>query len=140
MTALTVDALRATLRYDRETGSIVHRPRLSDQMFSALHAGRPALASVHKRGKLFGKILGHQIFAHKAAWAIHYGELRNDIYHLNDDPTDNRLCNLRARDALADCLLSEDEIRRNVLASRAIDEAYHNARPLWREILKDYGY
>ena len=111
MTGLTVPALRATLHYSPISGAITHKPRTTDPLFTSRHSGRPALASVHRKtGKLFGRILRHQIYAHKAAWAIYYGELRNDIYHRNGNLTENRLDNLRSENALADCLWDAREI------------------------------
>ena len=41
---------------------------------------------------MFGKL----IYAHRAAWAIHFGEWpKGEIDHINGDASDNRIINLR---------------------------------------------
>lgn len=88
--ALPIDALRNALSYDAETGELrwkVHRS-------SNARAGQ--IAGCHSgRGYLVVAFEGHTYFAHRVAWALHYGDCPEHIDHINGDGTDNRIANLR---------------------------------------------
>jgi hypothetical protein len=60
------------------------------------YPGTPALNAKHGAGYRHGAIFGKNVLAHRAAWAITHGEWPSDqIDHVNGDPADNRLENLR---------------------------------------------
>lgn len=101
--------LRQLLRYEPETGKLFWRERSANFFKSATRsldgvaahwnrrwAGREALTSADETGHLSGRVLGKGCYAHRVAWAIYYGEWpTDDIDHINQDPADNRIANLR---------------------------------------------
>jgi hypothetical protein len=100
----TPEELRQLLRYEPETGKLFWRERgrewfASDRSYNswnARDAGTEAFTSSSAKGYKNGAVLGRPILAHRAAWAIHYGEWPiMDIDHTNCNPADNRIINLR---------------------------------------------
>ena len=82
---MDIEALRAAVVYNAETGKIQH----------AIN-GSPCLARPDNKGHLSGKVAGFHFKAHRVAWALHYGQWPSgDIDHINGNPADNRACNLR---------------------------------------------
>jgi hypothetical protein len=88
---LTLEILREVLSYDAETGQFRHigtrhNPRRSlDRAGSANHKG-------HRRIILFGRPMAE----HVLAWFYVYGVWPDRIVdHINGDPSDNRIGNLR---------------------------------------------
>jgi len=102
--SITPEILRELLRYDPNTGKLYWKPRgrecfSSDRAFKAFNskfAGKEALTSPNESGYKRGNVLGVTVRAHRAGWAIYYGEWPNGfIDHVNGDTSDNRLANLR---------------------------------------------
>lgn len=47
---------------------------------------------------------GVKFSEHRVCWALHYGEWPSGVIdHINGDPTDNRICNLRDVDQSVNC-------------------------------------
>jgi hypothetical protein len=109
------DLLRAVLRYDPETGVLYWRERPASMFkagpkHSARHiaakwngqfAGQKAFGAEHTAGYRRGRLLGFDVYAHRAIWALVTGEWpAGDIDHINGDRADNRWSNLRSVDRL----------------------------------------
>lgn len=106
--SLSAESLQSLLSYDAETGRLFWRTRRIDEfndaratgIFNTRFAGLPALTAVTAQGYLRGTILGKNYLAHRVAWALFHGEWPCDLIdHINGDPLDNRICNLRAATA-----------------------------------------
>lgn len=83
----TPDELRERLDYDEVTGNLYWRRDAGDQAIAG---------TVTPYGYLQIAIGGHSILAHRAIWAMHFGEWPDGmIDHRNRIKTDNRISNLR---------------------------------------------
>lgn len=99
---ITPELCRQLLRYEPETGRLFwkRRPREmfpTDQSWKAWNtrfAEKEALTA-RSRGYRVGAIDYVMVKAHRVAWAIHHGEWPIVIDHINGDPADNRISNLR---------------------------------------------
>jgi hypothetical protein len=91
---VTAEELRSRLEYNPETGLLYWKK-------GSPRAGKEAFTTVNTRGykaTTFRPRNGPAttLSAHRAAWAIHYGEFPSGIIdHINGDKTDNRIKNLR---------------------------------------------
>lgn len=81
---IDVSRLRETFHYEPLTGNLFRRG-----------ADKPCgmkFTTGHLQVSFDNKMIG----VHRVAWAILYGEYPNcEIDHINSDPSDNRICNLR---------------------------------------------
>jgi hypothetical protein len=86
---LSVDRLRELLDYNPETGVFIWR----------VQSGRQPVGSTagwKQGGRIYIKVSGHQVAAHRLAWLYVYGFMpKQQIDHINGDPSDNRITNLR---------------------------------------------
>lgn len=72
------------------------RPKNCCSAWNSKLAGKPAFATDNGFGYLFARARGKHIKAHRAAWAIYYGQWPSgEIDHINRIPNDNSLKNLR---------------------------------------------
>ncbi|WP_251847234.1 HNH endonuclease signature motif containing protein [Enterobacter hormaechei] len=100
---LPVEYLRECFQYDPETGELTWKERplshfehstKADGGFNKKYAGKIA-GSVMARGYVWITLNKRPHFAHRIAWAIHYGEYPKDVIdHVNGIRTDNRISNL----------------------------------------------
>lgn len=87
---ITADQLRAELSYDPETG-VFRRAVARGGQDVGVEAGW-----LNARGYVDINVAGKRYPAHRLAWLYVYGEWpKQTIDHINQQPTDNRLCNLR---------------------------------------------
>lgn len=97
------ETIRRLLDYDAGTGLFWWKQRpVSDfpneivaRRWNTRFAGTQTFKARPAKYCIAG-VLGHVIYGHRAAWAHYYGEWPVDqIDHINGDPSDNRIANLR---------------------------------------------
>lgn len=97
------DILKSLLDYVPETGQLFWLTRGRDMFSDDRHwkawnsrfSGREAFTA-DVNGYQHGSIFNVSYRAHRVAWAIFYGSWpEGDVDHINGDPKDNRICNLR---------------------------------------------
>jgi hypothetical protein len=91
--ALTPQRLRQLLDYDPQTG--IFRWKVSRGRFA--RPGGIAGTDSHA-GYMVITVDRNRVYAHRLAWFYAHGEWPEYIDHINHNPSDNRLCNLRAVD------------------------------------------
>lgn len=97
---------RDFLTYDPETGDFFWKVR-SGRMVAGSLAGKTT-----KRGYRMLLVKGRHYQAHRAAWLFHYGDWPDgQIDHINRDPADNRISNLRVVTASQNCLNRNVRVR-----------------------------
>ena len=89
--SITPEYLQQLLRYDPDTGDLWWK-----KFRQGTKRGHPA-GNISQGGYRAICIDGVQLLAHRVAWAIYYGDWpENVLDHINSDPGDNRIANLRA--------------------------------------------
>ena len=106
---LTAEIARELLTYNPDTGKLFWKERPSKyfknpnytKSWNIKYAGKEALTAIAFRksgqiARLEGRVLNKSYYTHRIAWLMYYGEWpKNQIDHINQDPTDNRIENLR---------------------------------------------
>lgn len=101
---LTAEVLKQLLRYDPETGQLfwLERPpeffksAIAWSAFNTFRAGNEAFTATRADGYRVGAIFGKLYRAHRVIWALHFGHWPvNEIDHIDGNPGNNRLDNLR---------------------------------------------
>ena len=83
---LKLAKLREKLLYNPETGNFT----------SKNHSGVRVKCRIRDNGYLNGNVLGKTYMAHRLAWFYMHGKWpKNDIDHINGNPSDNSIKNLR---------------------------------------------
>jgi hypothetical protein len=109
---LTAEIAKELLTYNPDTGKLFWKERTAKyfknpknpnytKSWNTKWAGKEALTAITRRksgqiSRLDGHVFNKKYAAHRIAWLIYYGEWpKNEIDHINQDPTDNRIKNLR---------------------------------------------
>jgi len=108
---LTAEIARELLTYNPDTGKLLWKERpvkyFKNQnpsyakRWNNRWVGKEAFTSINRNKKsnhrrLQGRVLSKRYYAHRITWLIYYGEWpKNQIDHINQDATDNRIKNLR---------------------------------------------
>lgn len=103
--AITQELLRDLLDYSPETGEFrweerglhLFKDARSQKIWNTQFAGKPAFTYQDANGYRRTNMLGAGVYAHRAAWIWVNGSIPVSmlIDHVNQDKTDNRICNLR---------------------------------------------
>lgn len=105
------EVLCQLLRYDTETGRLYwrHRPlsffKDGDQskehnaaIWNGKNAGKEAFITKLPTGHRYAGIFGRKYLAHRVIWKMVHGYDPVGVDHIDGDPSNNKLCNLREAD------------------------------------------
>lgn len=100
----SADYFRQRLHHDPDTGVITFLSRPLEDFpneriwrgWNSRQAGKPAFAQEASHGYRTGRFGGVNYYAHRIIWLLHYGQWPKVVDHLNGDPSDNRIINLRS--------------------------------------------
>lgn len=98
------------LNYQPETGVFVWRERdekhpgygFRTRGWNTVFAGTIA-GKANKNGYIYIHLCKKMYLAHRLAWMTAHGFMPDEIDHINHDPSDNRITNLRAVDRITNC-------------------------------------
>ena len=98
------DLVRQLLRYDAETGDLIWLSRLREafsdhRIFRSWNARFPgkAAGSINTAGYLLIRVNNSPYYAHRLVWLLIHGDPVPEIIdHIDHNPSNNRILNLRA--------------------------------------------
>lgn len=135
MRIVDITELREMLDYDPETGLLTWKVRPVHHFKSAgfcnhwnkTHAGK-ITNCVDFSGRVIVNIKGRPHYAHRLIWAIVYGEYVQYIDHIDLNPSNNKLSNLRA------CTKSQNQHNRGLSKNNSSGfkgVSWHSQRKKW---------
>ena len=83
------------LRYDGRSGRLYWRETDIVPRVPCRKPGTEALSGTTSKGYRRGRLLGHNLMAHRVIWKMLYGTEPDEIDHINGRKSDNRRRNLR---------------------------------------------
>ena len=141
----TPATLRKLLSYDPNTGLLTWKRR-SPEMFkaenrsnawNARHAGKEAFTATMAQGYKIGSVLGSVYYAHRVAYAVHYGKWpAQHIDHISGDAADNRITNLRDVSQSMNC---RNTAMQSSNTSGVCGVSWHKGSGKWQAHVKLYG-
>ena len=90
------DVLRQLLSYTPETGALHWRANDVAPKTNARKPGGLAFRCKTDKGYFRGGLLGRNVMAHRVVWKWHYGTEPAEIDHIDGNPSNNVIGNLRA--------------------------------------------
>lgn len=130
--------LRSLLSYCEETGVLTweERPESMFGSFRAMrvwngkYAGKPAMAHKCPKGYLRGCIGQDRFLAHRVIWCMVYGQWPNSLIdHINGNPSDNRLSNLREATPKQNM---RNSFKKSKCTSQYLGVSWHKRTSTWR--------
>lgn len=89
--SISAEEVRELFSYDPETGALVWAVRMNSSVNPGKQAGK-----ITKEGRRSVAIRGRHYLAHRLVWLYVHGQWpHGEIDHINEDPLDNRISNLR---------------------------------------------
>lgn len=102
------EVLRQLLRYEPATGRLIWLPRgpqwFQDSKYPPERVARwwnerfaetEAFCTVDRKGYPYGFIFSRRVAKHRIVWAFHHNQINGEIDHIDGDPTNSRIENLR---------------------------------------------
>jgi hypothetical protein len=132
-----VEYLRQRLRYEPETGKLYWRehPNMPTH-WNTRYAGTEAFTANFK-GYRHGTFDYGRYLAHRVAWALHHGHWPdNTLDHVNHDPADNRIENLR-QVSQSDNMKNMKRHRNNTSGTTGV--FWHSRRRKWLVNIRAHG-
>lgn len=130
------DILRRMFVYEPETGFLFHTGCNIVKITPMRRKGKHAFTSKTRRGYYRGGLLGRNVMAHRVVWKWHFDTEPDEIDHINGDPSDNRIENLRAA-------TRQDNVRNTCIRKcnkSGVQGVYwHNAKSRWVASIRHGG-
>lgn len=88
---ISIQRLKEVLSYDKESGIFTRKQSTGTRAIEGQIAG-----AKRADGYVSIKVDKHRFYAHRLAWMFEFGEIETGfIDHINGNPSDNRISNLR---------------------------------------------
>ena len=138
---LSIDVVREALAYNSDTGEMLWKARPTSHFRAVRDCtawnGRYAntvAGNVTVRGYRTIILFNALHYAHRIAWALHYGSWpKNQIDHINHNRGDNRICNLRDVTGLEN-MKNQSLVNRNTSGVTGV--SWDKRSEKWRAVIR----